>query len=196
MASNILKWYWWRFNGYGYFWGMVAGMSSALTIPTLLAKSVPLQNFARSHSVNLDVSLSFGIVFALSLVGCFAGTWLSAPEDDEVLKDFYRRVRPWGFWGPVLRKVQQEDPSFQRNKDFFRDMFNIAVGMVWQVALVVLPMYIVTWRLGRAAITFGVVAVTSLILKFTWYDHLKDLEHINQLHDSANRAPELDSVAR
>jgi len=23
-ASNVLKWYWWRFNGYGYFWGMVA----------------------------------------------------------------------------------------------------------------------------------------------------------------------------
>ena len=195
-ASNVLKWYWWRFNGYGYFWGMVAGMSSALTIPTLLAKSVALQNFARSHSVNLDVSLSFGIVFALSLVGCFAGTWLSAPEDEEVLKDFYRRVRPWGFWGPILKKVQQEDPSFQPNKDFLRDMFNIAVGMVWQVALVVLPMYIVTWRLGRAAITFGVVAVTSLILKFTWYDHLKDLEHINQLHDSPSRAPELDSVAR
>jgi SSS family solute:Na+ symporter len=24
-ASNVLKWYWWRFNGYGYFWGMAAG---------------------------------------------------------------------------------------------------------------------------------------------------------------------------
>ena len=29
-ASNVLKWYWWRFNGYGYFWGMVAGIASAL----------------------------------------------------------------------------------------------------------------------------------------------------------------------
>ena len=25
-ASNVLKWYWWRFNGYGYFWGMVTGI--------------------------------------------------------------------------------------------------------------------------------------------------------------------------
>ena len=24
-ASNVLKWYWWRFNGWGYFWGMVTG---------------------------------------------------------------------------------------------------------------------------------------------------------------------------
>jgi hypothetical protein len=25
-ASNVLKWDWWRFNGYGYFWGMVAAL--------------------------------------------------------------------------------------------------------------------------------------------------------------------------
>ncbi len=30
VASNILKWYWWRFNGYGFFWGMVAGLVPAL----------------------------------------------------------------------------------------------------------------------------------------------------------------------
>jgi Na+/proline symporter len=194
-ASNVLKWYWWRFNGYGYFWGMVGGMASALTVPPLIAKNEALANFARSHSINLDVSVSFVIVFVLSLIGCFAGTLLSAPEDEEVLKDFYRRVRPWGFWGPILKKVQQEDHAFQHNKDFFRDVFNIAVGMVWQVALVVLPMYIVTWQLGRAAITFGVVALTSVILKFSWYDHLKDLEHINQIGNVAARAPQLSSVA-
>ena len=190
-ASNVLKWYWWRFNGYGYFWGMVAGISSALTIPTLLPKIEPLQDFAHAHSLNLEVSVGFGVVFLLSLIGCFAGTWLTAPEDEAVLKDFYRRVRPWGFWGPIQKKVQQEDPSFQKNKDFFRDMFNIAVGMVWQIALVALPIYIVTWRLRTAAIAFGVIAITSITLKFTWYNHLKELEHINQYSGPANAAPEI-----
>ena len=179
-ASNVLKWYWWRFNGYGYFWGMVVGITSSLTIPALLTRIEPLQAFARQHSMNLEVSVGFGLVFALSLIGCIAGTLLTAPEDDEVLKDFYRRVRPWGFWGPILKKVQQQDPAFQRNQDFWRDMFNIAVGMVWQIALVALPIYIVTWRLRYAAISLAIVAVTSVILKFAWYDHIKELEHINQ----------------
>jgi Na+/proline symporter len=179
-ASNVLKWYWWRFNGYGYFWGMVAGISSALTLPTLIAHNAGLQDFAHAHSLNLEVSVGFGLVFLVSLIGCFAGTWLTAPEDEEVLKEFYRRVRPWGFWGPIEKKVQQEDPSFQRNKDFFRDMLNVAIGMVWQIALVALPIYIVTWRLQAAALTFGIVAVASLVLKFTWYDHLTELEHINR----------------
>jgi solute:Na+ symporter, SSS family len=189
-ASNVLKWYWWRFNGYGYFWGMVGGISSALVMPTLLARVQPLQNFAHARSLNLDVSVGFGLVFLLSLVGCFLGTWLTAPEDEEVLKEFYRRVRPWGFWGPILRKVLQEDPSFQRNRDFFRDVFNIVIGMIWQISLVVLPMYIVTWRLRYAALTLGIIVATSLILKFTWYNHLKDLEHIDQYSGPAKPVQE------
>jgi SSS family solute:Na+ symporter len=33
VAANVLKWYWWRFNGYGYFWGMVAGIGGAMVFP-------------------------------------------------------------------------------------------------------------------------------------------------------------------
>jgi len=175
-ASNVLKWYWWRFNGYGYFWGMVAGISASLTIPGIMARIPALQAYAQARSLNLSVSLGFVAVFLISLIGCVAGTLLTRAEDDEVLKDFYRRVRPWGFWGPVLKKVQQDDPGFKPNPDFWRDMFNVAVGIVWQVTLVVLPIYIVIQEFSRAAIAFAVVAVTSVTLKFTWYDHLKKME--------------------
>ena len=175
-ASNVLKWYWWRFNGYGYFWGMVAGISASLTFPGIMARIPALQAYAQAHSLNLSVSLGFISVFAVSLIGCVAGTLLTQAEDDAVLKDFYRRVRPWGCWGPVLKKVQQEDPTFRPNPDFWRDMFNVAVGMVWQVALVVLPIYIVIQEFSQAGIAFAVVAVTSVMLKFTWYDHLRKMD--------------------
>ncbi len=171
-ASNVLKWYWWRFNGYGYFWGMVAGIASALGLPTIVAKVPLVQRLLATYSINMDVSIIFPLVLGISLIGCLLGTFLTKPEDEEVLKDFYRRVRPWGLWGPVLRRVQAEDPTFERNKDFARDMFNVAVGIVWQIALVVLPLYIVIQEFGRAAITLAVVLGTSAILKFTWYDHL------------------------
>ena len=35
-APNVLKWYWWRFNGHGYFWGMVSGILGALMACGLL----------------------------------------------------------------------------------------------------------------------------------------------------------------
>jgi hypothetical protein len=160
MASNILKWYWWRFNGFGYFWGMVSGILGSLILPFALPHVLPL--------------MAFPLLLGISFVGCFLGTLLTKPEDDAVLKDFYRRVRPWGFWGPVLKKVLADDPSFQRNKDFPRDVFNIVIGIIWQTALVPLPIYIVLWNFKAAAITFAVVVVTSIILKFTWYDRLNE----------------------
>ena len=165
MASNILKWYWWRFNGFGYFWGMVAGIGGSLILP-----------FAFPHVLPL---MAFPLLLGFSFIGCILGTLLTKPEDDEVLKDFYRRVRPWGFWGPVLKKVLQDDPSFQRNKDFPRDVFNIVIGMIWQTALVPLPIYIVIWNFKAAAITFAVVAITSIILKFTWYDRLSEKNFVD-----------------
>ena len=35
VIANVLKWFWWRFNGYGYFWGMMTGIASAMFVPTL-----------------------------------------------------------------------------------------------------------------------------------------------------------------
>jgi Na+/proline symporter len=173
-ASNVLKWYWWRFNGYGYFWGMMTGITSALILawPGLLGNLPIVQSFQARYPVNLEVTIIFPLVLAISLVGCLLGTFLTKPEDDAVLMDFYRRVRPWGFWGPVLKKVLAEEPNFKRNKDFFRDMFNIVVGIVWQISLVALPIYIVIQEYDRVGLTLAVVLVTSAILKFTWYDHL------------------------
>ena len=55
-------------------------------------------------------------------------------------------------------------------------MFNIVVGIAWQTSLVAFPVYIVIRRYETAIYAFAVVAVTSIILKFTWYDHLKKME--------------------
>jgi solute:Na+ symporter, SSS family len=165
-ASNVLKWYWWRFNGYGYFWGMVTGIGASLLL--LVAQRFGL--------TTLSAFNAFPLILALSLVGCIAGTLLTPPEDDAVLKSFYKRVRPWGFWGPILAKVRAEDPSVRPNEDFGRDMFNILVGICWQTSLVVFPVCLVIRKFDTAFAALAVIAVTAVVLKFTWYDHLERRE--------------------
>ena len=165
-ASNVLKWYWWRFNGFGYFWGMVAGIGASLLL--LVAQ--------RSGLTTLSAFNAFPLILVLSLVGCFVGTLLTKPESEEVLKSFYKRVRPWGFWGPVLARVRAEDPSFEPNRDFGRDMFNILVGICWQTSLVVFPVCLVIRSFDKALVALAVVAATSVVLKLTWYDHLERRE--------------------
>jgi len=110
----------------------------------------------------------------VSIIGCILGTLLTKPEDDEILKKFYKSVRPWGFWKPIYKKVVADDPSFKRNKDFGRDMFNVGVGIIWQLSLVAFPVYLVLRDWKPFFIAFGIMAVTSVILKLTWWNKLKD----------------------
>jgi SSS family solute:Na+ symporter len=121
--------------------------------------------------VNAIYTIPF--ILALSTAGCLLGTLLTAAEDDAVLTSFYRTVRPWGCWGPIRDKVMAEDPSFVPNGDFRKDATNVAVGIVWQVSLAALPIYIVLrdWRWAGAIA--AVTATTSVFLKFNWYDKLE-----------------------
>ena len=158
VGANVLKWYWWRFNGHGYFWGMVAGLAPALVFPVIWPDELALYYFP--------------YLLALSLVGCFLGTFLSAPTDMETLKKFYKNVRPWGAWGPVRRLVETEDPGFRPNTNFGRDAINVIVGTVWQLGLVIAPFYLVLMQWNYLAATVALIAGTSFFLKKNWYNKL------------------------
>lgn len=159
-ASNLLKWYWWRFNSYGYFWGMAAGILAAMVVPALLP--------------GLTEIYMFPIILVLSLVGCIAGSLLTPPDDEEVLKTFYLKVRPWGFWRPIHAKVAQEHPGLEANRGFGRDMVNVVIGIVWQTALTVTGIYLVLENYLMLLVSVVVVIATSVVLKFSWYDRLED----------------------
>jgi solute:Na+ symporter, SSS family len=165
IAANVLKWHWWRFNGHGYFWGMAAGIMASMIFPILFKGVLPLYYFP----------LTFGV----SIIGSFAGTYAAPATDDKTLMNFYRKVRPWGFWKPIHDKVLNEDPSFVANKNFKRDMTNVVVGIVWQTSLTVFPIYIVLREQLPLITTIGILLVTSLILKKNWYDKLNDDDAID-----------------
>lgn len=164
VIANMLKWYLWRFNGYGYFWGMVSGIVSAMVVPEAI-------NWVFAQKVN--ALYSFPVIFLISAVACIVATLLSKPEEDEILIKFYKNVRPWGFWEPIRAKVMAQDPTFQANRDFSRDMVNIGVGIVWQLCLTALPIYIILRMWPWIGGTVVVLAITTFILKFNWYDKLE-----------------------
>lgn len=159
VAANVLKWHWWRFNASGFFWGMLAGIVPALILPQVL------------HTVELYY---FPLLFLLSLGGCIAGTLLTPATDTETLKSFYRTVRPWGMWKPIHALVIAEDPSFEPNKRFGLDMMNVALGIVGQLCLTILPMYLVLMKKGPFGITLALLIVIAIILKRTWWNKLEN----------------------
>ncbi len=171
-AANVLKWYWWRFNGYGYFWGMLTGIGTMLIL--LVLDNFNMIPFLRNWPLANNASMnSFPIIFVVSIIGCYVATYMTPAENDETLMSFYKNVRPWGFWGPIKDKVMRSDPSFEPNKDFKRDMFNILVGIIWQITLMAAPVYLVIRDWTGLYISLGLMIVTTIILKVNWWDKLE-----------------------
>ena len=51
-------------------------------------------------------------------------------------------------------------------------MFNIVIGTIWQTCFIVLAMFLVTRHFRNFAIALVVLVITSIILKFNWYNKL------------------------
>ena len=160
IAANVLKWYWWRFNANGFFYGMLTGIAGALVFSRLF------------HGVEL--LYYFPLLFILSIVGCLIGTYTAPATEMETLKRFYSTVRPWGFWKPVHVAVVSENPGFMPNRRFKLDMFNVVLGIIAQCCLTILPMYFVLWLKLPLLITVVLLMVIILILKQTWWNKLEN----------------------
>lgn len=161
VAANVLKWIWWRFTGKGYFWGMLFG---------LIASTVKFIFFP--HYVDIFI---FPLIFAFSLIGCILGTFLDPLPKRAVVKKFYKKTRPWGFWGPIKREVMKDDPKFIPNQDFKRDAFNVVVGVIWQMAQLLIPIYFMLRQNIEMIIWSAILILTSYLLKKYWWNYLKQI---------------------
>jgi Na+/proline symporter len=176
VAANFLKWIWWRFNGWGYFYGMLSGLIIASM------QFVMDQNKGNFSEGTLLFEVShipaiylFPVIFGFSLLGSFLGTYLSKPTDIKVLKSFYYNVRPWGWWNPVYETLKKEDDSLQKNTDFWLDMMNSLIGIVWQSSMILMPIFLIVRDYPKTISTTVVFVITSFILKFTWLDRVKKI---------------------
>ncbi len=157
-AANVLKWYWWRLNGMGYALSMTLGILLALMVA----------------QIGWNELQAFPAIFAACLLSAIAGSYLAPATDMDTLKTFYRQTRPWGWWGPVQRACYAEDGVTRSNRDFPIDMVNVLIGIVWQTAITASAIFWVIREYTAFAICVIVVALGSVILKFTWWDRLRD----------------------
>jgi SSS family solute:Na+ symporter len=169
ISANMLKWYWWRFNANGFFWGMAVGVAGALIMPYAIEWGIK-----HGYITEALPLYWWPLLFVLSMAGCLIGTYASPPTDMMVLRSFYKTVRPWGFWKPVHDQVVAEDPSFQPNRRFKLDMVNVVLGIIGQCCLTILPMYLVLWMKLPLLITVIILVIIVLILKRTWWNKLEN----------------------
>lgn len=159
IAANVLKWHWWRFNASGFFWGMLAGIISALIFPFLFT--------------TLDLYY-FPLLFLISFIGCVLGTYSAPATDEEVLKTFYKTVKPWGFWKPIRELLATDEGIVVHNRAFGRDAFNVVIGVIGQLCLTLLPMYLILKAQMLLYLTVLILTAIVFILKKTWWNKLEN----------------------
>ena len=158
IVPNVLRWYWWRINGWGYAAGTLIGIILALSV--LFFPKMPMY-------------VQFSVISIGSLVACLAVSLFTVPAGEETLRKFYRTVRPFGAWGPVrkacgLSERELSDPA----ESPWRTVGNTAIACCGVTGLYLSPMYLIGHWYYQACTWFGVVIVASVVLYFSWYRYL------------------------
>lgn len=158
IIPNVLRWYWWRMNGWGYALGTLGGM--ALSAIVLFFDGLPAY-------------VVFPLIVAVSLFLSIWGSLRTAPVEKEILVSFYRSVRPFGLWRPVRETARlsvEEEGSKAENP--WLTVLNVFLGMVAIVSLYLFPMYLVGHWYRASFLCLGVGLAAAVVLKFTWYRNL------------------------
>jgi len=160
----VLRWYWWRFNGYGFATGIAAGMVAAILAKAIVLPFLP--------DPQLQEYLLFLLPSSCSLAGCIAGTLLTPATELSVLENFFSVTRPFGFWKPIARNLPR-DLRAKIIAENRRDLLATAIAIPWQLVLFLTGMMLMMKRWDNFQVLFLLLIVLSIGLYFTWYRHLE-----------------------
>jgi Na+/proline symporter len=163
LPPNVLRWYWWRLNGWGYAAGVLGGM--ALSLGQAVADT-------SLFSSPLPLYVGFPIIAIASTIVTITVTLLTKPADLRTLESFYENVQPAGAWSPIRARVLARNLQFKRETPFRLEALNTLLALVGICALYVGTLYLILNRHVTAFACFSTTAIMCVALYFTWYKHL------------------------
>lgn len=156
---QVIRWYWWRFNGYGFAIGTAVGMTAAVLTKAFAG---PIPEYT-----------SFLIASGSSLAGCILGTLLTPATENSVLENFYKVTRPFGFWSHIRGSLPEAVQS-KVNQENRRDIIATFFAVPWQVVLFLTGIMIVMKQWSNAMNLFAILVILSAGLYWFWFRHLSD----------------------
>ena len=124
----LLRWYWWRINA----WSEISAMTTALGVAVALnwqglwMSLLNRPDFFTGSGTVIFAKTALTTTLATSLVWILV-TFATAPEPNEILISFYRKVRPdVTGWGPIAALA----PEIVRTHDLGRNLWCWILGTV------------------------------------------------------------------
>ncbi|MBN1419950.1 MAG: sodium:solute symporter [Planctomycetes bacterium] len=161
VAPHIARWFWWRFNGYGYAAGIGVGIASAIVYKIV----------CRVQGIEVPEYTSFLLLMSLSVAAMVVVSLLTKPTPAPVLSRFYRRTRPFGAWGAVASELPDARRRAIRRENSW-DLVALCLAIPWQICLFLVPIQFVLHDWGLFFALLSVLAALSVGLYFAWYRRL------------------------
>jgi len=158
----FLRWYWPRFTGYGFAAGTAGGLVAGISFNTLL--QVPLY-------------ISFPATVALALACSVVVTYVTPAASEEVLVEFWRRIRPWGFWSAIAGKAEaggvvDAAELATRKKERRQDYTALAFAIPFQICVLLGAMSFIFHAWEQLAVFGGISLLTGMGLYRFWFKAL------------------------
>ncbi len=157
LFPNLLRWHWWRFNGYGYAAGVIVVLILLLS-SKLTGLGTDWEDYVFIPSMAL-----------IGLTVCISVSLLTQPTSPKTLEEFARKTRPFGLWGPYSSLIKGQ-PDRARRLDFL----NLFLCIGWYLSLNMMPVFFLLKLYSKLAIAAGAFCLLSAILYFTWWKTLPE----------------------
>lgn len=147
----ILRWFWWRINA----WSEVAAMCASFIV-SMLCELVVLKYWIVLPEKDPRIwAYTILITVACSTAVWLLATFLTAPEDKNVLLAFYRKVQPSAtLWGPIAREATDVQPRH----DGMNNLLDWFAGCVM--------IYMTLFGVGKIIFGQVMVGVVFLVIAF------------------------------
>lgn len=154
LPLSWLRFFWWRLNIYG----EVAALVIGLPLSYLVWFPLGFSN-EQAH----PFWQGFLLLFGLGMLVTIGISLLTRPEPIDTLREFHRRCRPPGFWGPVVRELDA-DARAAIVAETRRDLLDCLLGMVVAASVILA----VVSPLGRHWTTFA-TALAIALASGSWF---------------------------
>ncbi|MEN8191628.1 MAG: hypothetical protein ABFS12_02350 [Bacteroidota bacterium] len=169
VIPNVLRWYWWRLNGWGYSIGTLGGIGLSL-----IALFFP----------DLPMYVVFPLISIFSLVVSIVVSLKTEQVDIDRLINFYVSVRPFGLWKNIREQTGlSEIELIQKSEKGWIAIFNVVIAICAVSGLYLAPMFLVGHWYEKSFFWFIVVVISAVVLKFSWYDNLPKAEEKNSVRE-------------
>ncbi len=161
-----LRWYWPRFNGYGFAAGTAGGILAALVFKT---------------GLNLPLYTSFPAIIGTAFVMAILVSLLTPATDDKILVHFWTQINPWGMWRRYATQAKEQglvndEQMKSRNWERLNDGISLCLTIPFQICLLVGAMAFVFHDWKKFAFFSVMSVICGVGLYFFWFKNLKAVE--------------------